>query len=73
MPNVTTNANAVFDEILTKHKIKNDAELCRQLDVAPSAVSSMRKQTITLGKAMQGRILDRGFMSARRLKTLLES
>jgi len=73
MPTVTTNAQAVFDEIREKHSIKNDAELARRLDVAPSAISSMRKQVIPLGRAMCGRILERKLMSARRLKALLES
>lgn len=69
----TTNASAVFDAIRSKHKIKNDAELARQLEVAQSAISAMRKQSIPLGNAMQRRILDRNLMSARQMKTLLES
>lgn len=70
---VTTNAAAVFDEVRAKNNIKNDAELARRLDVAQSAISAMRKQSIPLGNAMQKRILDRGLMSARRIKALLES
>lgn len=70
---VNTNAAAVFDEVRSKNKIKNDAELARRLDVAQSAISAMRKQSIPLGNAMQKRILDRGLMSARRIKALLES
>lgn len=73
MKPVTTNAHAVFDAIRNSHKIDSDAELCRRLDVAPSAVSSMRSRTIPLGKAMQRRILERNLLSARRLKALLES
>lgn len=70
---VTTNASAVFDEIRTKKKLKNDAELARELKVAQSMVCAMRKQAIPLGNAMQKRILEGGFMSARRIKALLES
>lgn len=73
MKPVTTNADAVFDEIRTKHNLSNDAALCRKLDVYPSMVSAMRKQTIPLGRAMQKRILCKGLLSARRLKALLES
>ncbi|MES2349125.1 MAG: hypothetical protein V4641_16310 [Pseudomonadota bacterium] len=69
----TTNATAVFDEIRTKHKMKNDAELARRLEVAQSAISAMRKKSIPLGKAMQGRITERKLLSARKLKELLES
>lgn len=73
MPTVTTNASAVFDEVIAKRKMKNDAELCRVLDVAPAMVSSMRAQRIVFGPAMCERILSRNLMSARRLKQLLES
>lgn len=70
---VNTNATAVFDEIRLKHKIENDSALARRLEVAPSAISAMRKQAIPLGRAMCTRILERRLMSARRLKALLES
>ena len=73
MPKVTTNANAVFNEIIAKHKLKNDTALCGKLDVAPSAVSAMRAQRIPLGKAMMARIINNKLMSARRLKELVES
>lgn len=73
MKPVTTNANAVFDAIKEKHGIPNDAALVRKLETYPSAVSSMRSQLIPLGKAMQRRILEKGLLSARRLKALLES
>lgn len=73
MPQVTTNAAAVFDEIRTKHKMKNDAHLARELDVSPAMVSSMRSQKIVFGAAMEKRILSRNLMSSRRIKALLDS
>ncbi len=73
MPTVTTNASAVFDAIIADKKLKNDAALCRLLDVAPAMISSMRTQRIVCGPAMCERILSRKLMSARRLKSLLES
>jgi hypothetical protein len=73
MKPVTTNANAVFDAIKEKHGLLNDAALVRKLETYPSAVSSMRSQLIPLGAAMQRRILEKGLLSARRLKALLES
>lgn len=73
MPQVTTNARAVFDEIREKHKLANDSALARTLEVAPSMVSAMRAQRIPLGKAMQNRITSNKLMSARRLNELLES
>lgn len=73
MRQVTTNASAVFDEIKAKHNLPRDADLCRKLEVPPSMVSSMRKQTIPFGKAMVRRVLEKKLMSARRMLALLES
>ena len=73
MPQVTTNAKAVFAEIQAKNKILNDSALARTLDVSPSMISAMKAQRIVLGKAMITRILERKLLSARRLKELVES
>lgn len=70
---VTTNAAAVFNEVRSKNKIKNDAELARRLEVAQSAISAMRSQSIPFGNAMFKRILDRNLMSERRMRALLKS
>lgn len=73
MPTVTTNASAVFDEIILKRKISSDAELARRLDVYQSMISAMRAQRIPLGAAMEQRIIDNKLMSARRIKELVAS
>ena len=73
MPKAKTNANAVFNEIIAKHKMKNYSALAEKLGVAPGMVSAMRAQSIPLGKAMTDRIIKAKLMSARRIKDLVES
>jgi hypothetical protein len=45
-------ASRLFDHLIAVHKLKNDAELARKLDVAAPVISKMRKGTIQLGATL---------------------
>lgn len=66
-----TAANELLDAIITHYSLKNDAALCRLLEVAPPIVSKVRHQRIGLSDDLILRIHERTGMPVREIKTRL--
>lgn len=66
-------AARAFDAAIKQNKLKNDAALAVFLGCSPAPISSMRKGRIAFGQAMQDRIVSKGALTARRLKSIIEN
>jgi hypothetical protein len=44
--------NGLFDAVMEKHQLKNDAALARALEVAPPVISKIRHFHLRLGASM---------------------
>jgi plasmid maintenance system antidote protein VapI len=51
------NANRLLDLLMVSFNVKNDAELSRQLDVAPPVISKVRHGKLPVGPSLQIRIM----------------
>lgn len=47
-----TNINVLFDRVIAEKRLKNDAALCRLLQVAPPVISKTRRNKLPVGPAM---------------------
>lgn len=52
----TSAKHALLDELLVRGKLKNDAALARELEVAPPTISKVRTRTLPLGAVLRIRI-----------------
>lgn len=51
-------SNGLLDAILNEHKLKNDAELSRKLEVAPPVLSKIRHGRLPFGAGMIVKVQD---------------
>lgn len=62
---------ALLDALLLKLNLKNDAELCRAVDMQPSAISKLRTDTIPIWAKVLLRFHEASGISIRELKSYL--
>jgi hypothetical protein len=62
--------NKLLDTLIEKLKLKNDAELCRVLEVQPPIISKIRHRKLTVGATILLRMHEKSDMSIRELKEL---
>jgi len=66
------NGNALLDSIIARQKLKNDAQLCRLLEVQPPVISKLRHGHVPIGASLLIRIHEETGMSIRELKDYLQ-
>jgi hypothetical protein len=64
--------NALLDALIEKGDLKNDAALCRELEVTAPVVSKIRHQRSPVGGWLLIRMHEKFGLSIRELKTYLE-
>lgn len=69
--NPTYDPNGLIDGLIAKLRLKNDAALCRALDIAPPVISKIRHRTLPVGASMLIRLHDFTGMSIRDLRLLM--
>jgi len=62
--------NKLLDTLIEKLSLKNDAELCRVLEVQPPIVSKIRHRKLAVGATILLRMHEKSDMSIRDLKEL---
>jgi hypothetical protein len=62
--------NKLLDTLIEKLQLKNDAELCRVLEVQPPIISKIRHRKLTVGATILLRMHEKSNMSIRELKDL---
>jgi plasmid maintenance system antidote protein VapI len=67
----TPPANALFDHLLDKHGVLNDAALSRALEVAPPVISKHRHGRIPVGPTMILKVYDKFDISIEDIRKLL--
>lgn len=65
-------ANKLLDAVIEIMDLKNDAALCRVLDVHPPVISKIRHRQIPVGPVMLIRIHEESGISIRDLKSLID-
>lgn len=63
-------ANKLLDTLIKKMNLKNDAELCRALEVQPPIISKIRHRKLTVGATILLRMHEKSELSIRELKEL---
>jgi hypothetical protein len=64
------NQNILFDALITRHGLKNDAALARQMQMAPPVISKARAGKLPIGASMVLRIHDTCGLSIRDIRLL---
>ena len=62
--------NPLLDTLIEKLKLKNDAELCRVLEVQPPIISKIRHGKLAVGATILLRMHEKSELSIRELKDL---
>ena len=62
--------NKLLDTLIQKLNLKNDAELCRVLEVQPPIISKIRHRKLTVGATILLRMHEKSEMSIKELKEL---
>ena len=62
--------NKLLDTLIEKMKLKNDAELCRVLEVQPPIISKIRHRKLAVGATILLRMHEKSEMSIKDLKEL---
>jgi plasmid maintenance system antidote protein VapI len=62
--------NMLLDTLIEKMNLKNDAELCRVLEVQPPIISKIRHRKLTVGATILLRMHEKSEISIRELKAL---
>ena len=62
--------NKLLDTLIKKMNLKNDAELCRVLEVQPPIISKIRHRKLTVGATILLRMHEKSELSIRELKEL---
>jgi plasmid maintenance system antidote protein VapI len=62
--------NKLLDTLIEKMNLKNDAELCRVLEVQPPIISKIRHRKLAVGATILLRMHDHSDISIRELKDL---
>lgn len=65
------NPNYLLNAVLAHLKLKNDAALCRLLDINPPVISKIRHGKLSIGPLMLLRLHDKTGMSIAQLRALL--
>lgn len=67
----TYDPNHLIDALLTKLRLRNDAELCLALDVAPPVLSKIRHRRLAIGAAILIRMQEASHFDLRTLRKLM--
>ena len=67
----TYDPNNLLDSLITMLKLKNDAALCRELEIAPPVISKIRHRRLPIGASMLIRIHEISGMSIKDLRVLM--
>ena len=67
----TYDPNTLLDALIEKLRLKNDAALCRALEVAPPVISKIRHKRLPVGASMLIRMHEVSDMSIRELRDLM--
>lgn len=62
----------LFDEVMTSHNIKTDAQLSFFLHVAPPVISKQRTGSLPVGDSMVLKLHERGGLSVKHIRKELE-
>lgn len=62
--------NKLLDTLIEKMKLKNDAELCRVLEVQPPIISKIRHRKLAVGATILLRMHEKSDISIKELKEL---
>jgi hypothetical protein len=62
--------NKLLDTLIEKMHLKNDAELCRVLEVQPPIISKIRHRKLAVGATILLRMHEKSELSIRELKEL---
>ncbi|MCG2584279.1 hypothetical protein [Massilia sp. TS11] len=62
--------NVLLDTIIKKMQLKNDAELCRLLEVQPPIISKIRHRKLAVGATILLRMHEKSDISIKELKEL---
>ncbi len=62
--------NKLLDTLIEKMQLKNDAELCRVLEVQPPIISKIRHRKLAVGATILLRMHEKSELSIRELKEL---
>ena len=62
--------NPLLDALIDKLKLKNDAELCRVLEVQPPIISKIRHRKLNVGATILLRMHEKSNIPIRELKEL---
>lgn len=63
--------NRLFDALIDKLQLKNDAQLCRELNVAPPLVSKIRHRRLPVGGSLLIRMHEVSGLSIAELRHLM--
>lgn len=63
--------NRLLDALRERKQLKNDAELCRALDVAPPLISKIRNRKLAISPALMIRMHDTFDMPINELRRLM--
>ncbi len=67
----TYDPNSLLDTLISKLRLKNDAALCRALEVAPPVISKIRHKKLPIGASMLIRMHEVSDLSIRELRDLM--
>ena len=67
----TYDPNPLLDTLKKKLKLKNDAALARQLDVAPPVISKIRHRTLKVGATLLLRMHEASQLTIRDMRRLM--
>jgi plasmid maintenance system antidote protein VapI len=65
------NPNHLLDVLIERLNLKNDAALCRALEVAPPVISKIRHRSLPVGASMLIRMHEVSQLSVRELRDLM--
>lgn len=68
---VMVDANKLLDAVIDKLGLKNDAALCRVIEVPPPVVSKLRHGRLPIGPSLLIRLHEETGWSTRKLKSFL--
>lgn len=63
--------NALLDTLIERMRLKNDAALCRALEVAPPVISKIRHKRLPIGASMLIRMHEVSELSIKELRNLM--
>ena len=67
----TFDPNKMFDTVIEKLSLRNDAALCRWVGVGPPVISKMRHGKLSVGASMLIRLHEISDISIKELRTLM--